>query len=171
MTDGFVLSPGGGDRLGAGGLGVTLKAGARHGASLSVFETVIGPGFDVGAHLHHHAEEFFYVLEGEVDFLAFEPRVRTEGDWQQWESPDGRKVVRGGPGSFMFVPPGCPHAFANPGPGMARLLFQVAPAGHEIYLQELADLVTRGRPFGPDAIAELRRRHDIQQLTPPGGRR
>ena len=31
------------------------------------------PGFDVGAHVHHESQEFFYVLEGELDLLAFEP--------------------------------------------------------------------------------------------------
>ena len=32
-----------------------------------MFEVVdIGPGFDVGAHLHRNAEELFYVLEGKL---------------------------------------------------------------------------------------------------------
>ena len=50
--------------------------------SWSMFEVVdIGPGFDVGAHLHRNAEELFYVLEGQLDLLAFEPRSgpRTGG--------------------------------------------------------------------------------------------
>jgi hypothetical protein len=66
----------------------------------------------------------------------------------------------------MFVPAGCPHAFANPGTGPARMLFLVSPPGHELYLDELGELV--GRPGRPDpaAIAELRARYDIQQLTP-----
>ncbi len=65
----------------------------------------------------------------------------------------------------MFVPAGVPHAFFNPGPVPARMLFLVTPAGHEVYLQELADLIGGGRP-DQAAIAELRARHDIQQLTP-----
>lgn len=40
--------------------------------------------------------------------------------WQSWESPTGAKVARGGPGSVMYVPRGCPHAFANPGPGPSQ---------------------------------------------------
>jgi len=144
-----------------------LKVGDRQSECFSVFEVVdIGPGFDVGAHLHHNAEEMFYVLEGELDLLAFEPRVRTPTDWQHWESHSGAKVARGRPGSFMFVPHGCPHAFANPGPGLARMIFLVAPPGHEHYQKELAELVVRATGPLDEAIGQLRARYDIEQLTP-----
>ena len=147
------------------GAGVVLKVGAERSRSWSVFEAEVQPGFDVGAHLHRDAEELFYLLEGELDLLAFEPRSRT-GDWRTWESASGAKVVRGGPGSLMLVPSGCPHAFYNPGPAPVRMLFQVAPPGHERYLEELAELLARSGPPDPDAIAEVRARHDIDQLTP-----
>ena len=164
MTDGLLLRPGAGRRI--QGASMTLKVGAGQSRAWSAFEAEVAPGFDVGAHLHREAEELFYVLDGELDLLAFEPTVRTVGNWQSWESASGAHVVRGGPGSTMFVPAGCPHAFANPGTGPARMLFLVSPPGHELYLDELGELV--GRPGRPDpaAIAELRARYDIQQLTP-----
>jgi oxalate decarboxylase/phosphoglucose isomerase-like protein (cupin superfamily) len=164
MTDGLLLRPGAGRRI--QGASMTLKVGAGQSRAWSAFEAEVAPGFDVGAHLHREAEELFYVLDGELDLLAFEPTVRTAGDWQSWESASGAHVVRGGLGSTMFVPAGCPHAFANPGTGPARMLFLVSPPGHELYLDELGELV--GRPGRPDpaAIAELRARYDIQQLTP-----
>ncbi len=163
MTDGLVLPPGTGHTIRAASM--TLKVGAGQSRNWSVFEADVPPRFDVGAHLHRDAEEVFYILEGELDLLAFEPRVRTTGDWRSWESETGVQVARGGPGSFMFVPAGCPHAFANPGPELARMLFVVTPAGHEHYLEELAELLAQ--PGAPDqaAIAGLRARHDIQQLT------
>jgi mannose-6-phosphate isomerase-like protein (cupin superfamily) len=164
MTDGFVLRPGTGHRI--AGAGMTLKVGAEQSRSWSTFEADVPPGFDVGAHLHRDAEELFYVLDGELDLLAFEPQIRTEGDWQSWESASGARVVRGGPGSVMFVPTGCPHAFANPGSVPARMIFSVAPPGHEKYLEELAELIGQGGPPDQNAIAKLRARHDIQQLTP-----
>lgn len=164
MTDGFVLRPGAGHRI--TGAGMTLKVGAGESRSWSTFEADVPPGFDVGAHLHQEAEELFYILDGELDLLAFEPRVRTEGDWQSWESASGARVVRGGPGSVMFVPTGCPHAFANPGSAPARMIFSVAPPGHEKYLEELAALIGQGGPPDQNAIARLRAQHDIQQLTP-----
>ena len=75
-------------------------------------------------------------------------------------------MVRGGPGSTMFVPAGCPHAFANPGAAPARMLFLVSPPGHERYLEEIGELIGQPGPPDPAAIAEVRARHDIQQLTP-----
>ena len=139
-----------------------------------MFEVVdIGPGFDVGAHLHRNAEELFYVLDGQLDLLAFEPRIRTSSNWQGWESRTGATVARVGPGSTMYVPRGCPHGFANPGPGPARMIFLVSPSGHEYYQKELAELVATTTGPLDTAIAELRARHDIEQLTPqviPGRR-
>jgi hypothetical protein len=66
----------------------------------------------------------------------------------------------------MFVPAGCPHAFTNPGPAPARMLFLVAPSGHEQYLEEIAGLLDRPGPPDPSAIAAIRARYDIEQLTP-----
>jgi oxalate decarboxylase/phosphoglucose isomerase-like protein (cupin superfamily) len=164
MTDGFVRGPGDGDRVSPA---MTLKVGDSESEVWSMFEVVeIAPGFDVGAHLHRNAEELFYVLDGQLDLLAFEPRVRTRSNWQAWESHAGDTVARGRPGSMMYVPRGCPHGFANPGPGPARMIFLVSPSGHEHYQRELAELV--GSMTGPldEAIAHLRDRHDIEQLTP-----
>jgi oxalate decarboxylase/phosphoglucose isomerase-like protein (cupin superfamily) len=164
VADGFVLTPGEGERISPA---MTLKVGDSQSGRFAVFEVVeIGRGFDVGAHLHHNAEEMFYVLEGELDFFAFEPRARTPTGWQHWESHSGAKVARGGPGSFMFVPQGCPHAFANPGPSPARMIFLVAPPGHEHYQRELAELVTRATGPLDEAIGQLRAHYDIEQLTP-----
>ena len=58
-------------------------------------------------------------------------------------------------------------AFANPGPGPARMVFLVSPSGHEHYQKELAELVASATGPLDDAIAELRARHDIEQPTPP----
>lgn len=146
---------------------MTVKVGDTVSQVWSMFEVLeIQPGFDVGAHLHRNAEELFYVLEGELDLLAFEPRVRTASDWQSWESLTGATVARGGPGSVMYVPRGCPHAFANPGPAPARMIFLVSPSGHEHYQKELAELVATAKGPLNEAIADLRARHDIEQLTP-----
>jgi oxalate decarboxylase/phosphoglucose isomerase-like protein (cupin superfamily) len=164
MSDGLVLSAGEGERISPA---MTLKLGDTHSQTWSVFEVVdIEPGFDVGAHVHRNAEELFYILEGQLDLLAFEPRVRTTTKWQEWESATGTKVAHGGPGSVMYVPRECPHAFANPGPGPARMIFLVSPSGHEHYQKELAELVATAKGPLDQAIANLRARHDIQQLTP-----
>ena len=165
MADGLMLRPGDGRVIAGGGLHATLKVPGGDPAVASTFEVVVPPGFDVGAHVHRASQELFYVLEGELDLLAFEPRDRSE-DWHEWESSNGKRFLHGGPGSLLFIPPGCPHAFSNPTDRPARVLFQAAPSGHEDYLDELASLLreSRGRP-DPEAVAELRRRYDIEQLT------
>ncbi|MEV6558707.1 cupin domain-containing protein [Nocardia sp. NPDC051756] len=162
MTDGLLLPPGAGRRLQT----MTLKVGAERSSVWSTFEAEVPPGFDVGAHWHGQAEEVFFVLEGELDLLAFHPKDQPNGDWRAWESADGTPVFRGGPGSFMHVPAGCPHAFFNPGTETAKMLFLVSPSGHEVYLQELTDLLRSGGAPDPAEIAALRERHDIHQLTP-----
>lgn len=195
MTDGLVLPPGAGRAIEASGM--MLKIGGEQSRNWSLFEANVPPGFDVGAHLHDDAEELFYILDGELDLLAFRPRgmadaavgspageaagtaagesgagepavagLQGAGDWRSWESQAGATVVRGGPGSAMFVPAGCPHAFANPGPAPVRMIFLVTPPGHEHYLEELAELIRRPGPPDQAEIAALRARHDIRQLTP-----
>jgi quercetin dioxygenase-like cupin family protein len=166
MTDGRLLPAGAGEEIMLGPSRVTVKVTGEHARSASTFEVTVPPGYDVGAHVHEAGEELFYVLAGELDLLAFEPRARTAGNWQAWTSSDAQRVMRCGPGSLMFVPPGCPHAFANPGPEPARMLFQFAPPGHERYFMELAEILGRGGAPDQDAIVELRRRHGIEQLTP-----
>ena len=164
MTDVIALAPGQGHSI--AGLGTTVKATTSQGALASTFECVIKPGYDVGAHVHTRGQEFFFVLEGQLDVLAFEPLDRSVPDWHDWRSPTGLQFIRGGPGSFLWVPEGTPHAFANHTSEPARMFFQSsAPGGHENYFEELSGLLAR--PGAPDeaAITALRLRYDIQQIT------
>jgi mannose-6-phosphate isomerase-like protein (cupin superfamily) len=163
--DGMMLPPGAGRLISGGALHARLKVPGGATALTSTFEIIVPPGYDVGAHVHSKGEELFYVADGELDLLAFEPVVRSPGDWHEWRSRSGQRFLRGGPGALLFVPAGCPHAFANPTQRPATMLFQSAPGGHEDYFEELAALLRAdGRP-DPAAIAELRARYDIEQLT------
>jgi quercetin dioxygenase-like cupin family protein len=167
MNTELILPPKAGRRIVGGGLDATVKATVSGGALTSSFEIVVPPGFDVGAHSHPRGEEVFFVLEGELDVLAFEPVDRSVADWHRWKSASGLSFLRGGPGAFMRVPPGTPHAFANQTDRNARKFFQSsAPEGHENYFGELAEALRQanGAP-DPRVIGELRRRYDIEQLT------
>src|SRR5258708_27982091 len=149
MSDGLMLPPGQGRSLGAG---ITLKVGTEQAASASSFEIIVPPGYDVGAHVHARQEELFYILEGELDLFAFEPVTRTAENWRIWQSHTGAQVFRGGPGSLMFVPPGCPHAFAAPRTTPSRMFFQAAPAAHEGHLEEPLAPLQRGGPPYPEMM-------------------
>lgn len=164
---GVVVPPGQGRRLTTKAQEVTFKVTGAHGSAVSCFEVLVPPGFDVGAHTHHRSQELFYVLEGELDLLAFEPANRTVDSWQDWVSPDGQRVVRAGPGSCMFVPPGCPHAFRNPTDDPARMLFQSYPSpDHEKYFEEIVEIFSAGPSVDPEAVQRLRDRYDVGQITP-----
>jgi mannose-6-phosphate isomerase-like protein (cupin superfamily) len=165
--DGLIVPPGQGRKLITKAQEITFKVTAADGSSASCFEVVVPPGFDVGAHSHHRSEEFFYILDGELDVLAFEPAERTDEHWQDWQSAGGDRVVRAGAGSCMFVPPGCPHAFMNPTDKPARALFQSSPSpDHERYFEELCDIFSNGRTVDSNAVRQMRDRYDISQITP-----
>jgi quercetin dioxygenase-like cupin family protein len=163
---GAMLPPGAGRVIAGGGLHATLKVAGGPNALTSTFEIAVPAGYDVGAHVHSHGEELFFVLEGTIDLLAFEPTDRGTPDWHDWTSLTGQQFMRGGPGALLFVPAGCPHAFANLSDKPATLLFQAAPSGHEDYFDELAALLRASDgPPDPESVAEIRSRHDIQQIT------
>ena len=168
VTDGLMLKPGDGRRIAGGGLDATLKAAGSQGAFASTFEITVPPGYDVGAHVHAEGEEIFYVLEGELDVLAFEPLDRTIPDWHRWTSKaSGQTYLRGGPGAMLYVPQGTPHAFANSTDTDVRMFFQATThGGHENYFQELSDILTAssGRP-SPDTMKALEQKYRIERLT------
>lgn len=167
MSEGLMLPSGGGEQIVGGGLHATVKMTMSYPALTSTFEMVIPAGYDVGAHVHSHGEEIFYVVDGQLDVLAFEPLDRSLPNWHEWTSKTGQTYLRGGPGAFMFVPEKVPHAFSNPGVEPAKLFFQSSvPGGHENYFHELMDLLrdSGGRPAAAD-VASLRQRYGIEQLT------
>lgn len=169
VTNGLMLKPGAGRPIRGGGLDATLKVSGSQGAFASSFEVRVPPGYDVGAHVHHEGEEIFFVLEGELDVLAFEPLDRTVSDWHAWKSQaDGQTYLRGGPGSMLYVSRGTPHAFANTTNEDVRMFFQATThGGHENYFQDLADLLTssHGRPSAA-AMTSIEEKYHFERLTP-----
>ncbi|MFJ8649939.1 cupin domain-containing protein [Streptomyces sp. NPDC093546] len=166
MTD-LVVPPGAGRKLVTPAQEVTFKATREMGSAVSVFEVVVPPGFDVGAHVHTRSQEFFYVLQGELDVLCFEPVERTPDTWHHWTSPKGDRVVRAEEGSCMFVPPGTPHAFRNATDKPVKMLFQSFPSpDHEQYFEEIAEIWSRGATVDAAAVEDMRKRYDVSQITP-----
>ena len=164
---GVMLGPGQGEQIVGGGINAITKVATSQGASTCSFEVRVPPGYDVGAHVHTEGEEVFYVISGTLDVLAFEPVDRSLPDWHLWRSADGKTYLRGGPGSFLYVPPNVPHAFGNPTDEETVMFFQSsAPGGHDNYFKELSTLLkaSNGKPSDSDMTA-LREKYDIVQLT------
>jgi quercetin dioxygenase-like cupin family protein len=114
-----------------------------------MFNCTLPPGFSTGLHVHSLQEETFYVLEGECE-------------WQV-----GSQLIRAGPGTFVFIPPGVPHNIGNGSDKPARMLLTVSPPGFEHYFEEVEKLTMGGRPPDANAILELRNRYGTEELSAP----
>jgi mannose-6-phosphate isomerase-like protein (cupin superfamily) len=151
-----VVKPGDGRSVSLGGMGVVFKiSGADTGGAFSIVEHPIEPGRLVPPHVHVHEDEYSYVLEGTIG-----ARV-------------GHTEVSAGPGSYLFKPRGLMHTFWNAGPGPARILEVISPAGFETYFAELAeagphrrqDLATKyGVTYSHDWVAELVSKYNLKLL-------
>jgi mannose-6-phosphate isomerase-like protein (cupin superfamily) len=142
-----VRGPAEGRSVSLRGTEVVFKVESGGGVGASCVEFIAAPGFDTGLHVHERLEETFYVLDGEFEFRA------------------GEKSYRATAGACMYVPPGVPHAFANRGTAPARLLLTLAPAGHDRYFDELAEVLAAEGPPDSGEIAALRKRYDTEQIS------
>src|SRR3954447_9775754 len=102
---------------------------------LGIGEITVAP-HTVGPPQHRHAQhdEGFYVVSGTARF--------TVGD----TSYDA------GPRTFVMVPPGAPHTFANPTDEPVVLLNTFTPDLYVRYFSEMRDLIASGQPLTPDAV-------------------
>ena len=108
----------------AGDLYTFLAEGEDTSKSYALWEAVVPPGGGPPPHIQSREDEGFYVLEGEISFVA-----------------DGRKVVAR-KGTFLNVPRGVLHTFKNESDSDARMLILVAPAGMEKMFEEVGTAVT-----------------------------
>jgi mannose-6-phosphate isomerase-like protein (cupin superfamily) len=123
MSGGVILGPGDGETLtDEPRRFLQIKAAPDQ---LATTESRYAPGESgPGVHIHRRHSDCFWVLDGRLVFeLARATRVPAEA------------------GTFVLVPPGLVHTFANEGPGDARFLNWHAPSmGFDDHLRAL----TRG---------------------------
>jgi mannose-6-phosphate isomerase-like protein (cupin superfamily) len=100
------------------------------------------------AHWHHKHDETFYVITGTARF--------TVGDTQH-EAPAG---------TFVSVPIGAEHTFANPGEEPAIILNTFTPDFYVGYFRDLGKLAASGE-MTPEAILAVMARY----ATYPAGTR
>jgi quercetin dioxygenase-like cupin family protein len=164
----LIVGPGDGRLIDIGGLGVHFKVRAAATAGgISIVEHPMEAGRLVPPHIHRGEDELSYVLEG-----TFGVRV-------------GDEVADAGPGSYIFKPRNVPHTFWNAGPGPARLMEIIQPAGFEDFFEKLGEAAqtasspeefdaTRTRlgaqynlAFVPEWIEELKVRYGLKLLGEP----
>jgi quercetin dioxygenase-like cupin family protein len=78
-------------------------------------------------HIHPHALEAYYVLEGEYSIQC------------------NNRVYQVKAGDFVFIPKGCPHTYQS-GPTGGKALV-ISPAGLEKYFREVAHILHIGHFF------------------------
>jgi quercetin dioxygenase-like cupin family protein len=142
-----MLQPGEATGVSLRGTQVSFLNRAEDAEGGSTIEMRAAPGFETGAHRHSSIEEFFYVVDGEIEATA------------------GDRTVVGGPGTFVFVPKGVAHSIANRSQAPATFVFFTSPAGHERYFEELAVVLAADGPPDAGAIAQVRARHDTEQIS------
>lgn len=106
-----VVEPGQGQRV--GNVEFLARTADTPFFNLAIIELRPGQGADT--HVHEAEDDSFLVLEGTL--------AVTVGE-------DSREL-RAGPGTFVLVPVGTPHAIMNPGPGDVRMLNVHAPGGFD----------------------------------------
>jgi mannose-6-phosphate isomerase-like protein (cupin superfamily) len=122
-----------------------LAHGEDTDGAVGVVEMIEMPAGDMPPlHVHHTADETFYILEGRVSFFL-----------------PGRQVELG-PGDFAFGPRGVPHAYRVE--EKARMHVTSTPAGFERFVAEVSAL----DEIDPATLTAVAAEHDIEILAPPG---
>ncbi len=133
----------------------TVKGiGARTGEALAAVEFTHPPGYATPRHVHHKADEAFYVIEGSLRGFC------------------GDRTWRATKGGFVWLPRGIPHGYAVDGDETLRTLAITVPAGFDAFVVEASDPAeTRTLPApGELDIPKLitaGNRHNIEILGPP----
>jgi mannose-6-phosphate isomerase-like protein (cupin superfamily) len=144
-VDAVLHRPGEGERHGVGDSEAVIKAGsAETGGTFFLSETTLAPGFP-GPPPHHNERllDMFYVLEGTLTMVL------------------GDETHELGPGSFVCVPPGVVHAFANKSARPVRMLNFNTPGGWENYMRDLGQAADAG-PLTPEIIGRIASRYDFR---------
>ncbi len=120
-----ILHAGEGKRVAvAGDVYTFLADGDDTSRSYALLEAFVPPGGGPPPHVQSREDEGFYVLEGEIAFVA-----------------DGQRVIAR-KGTFLNIPKGVVHTFKNESAAEARMLILMAPSGMEKMFEEVGTVLT-----------------------------
>lgn len=142
MSEASIVGPQGGEVVLPGPVQVrVLEDGSGTAHRLAVAVLTVPPRTDgPPPHWHQKHDETFYVIAGTARF--------TVGDTQR-EAPAG---------TFVSVPTGAEHTFANPGDEPAIMLNTFTPDLYVDYFRDLSKLAASGA-MTPDAILGVMARY------------
>ena len=96
-----------------------LLSGDESAGYMAIFELTVYPGFGAPKHHQREEDEWFYVLEGEIELTIGDDSVFVKA------------------GASAYAPKGCTHAFYNHSETPVRMLTMNGPAGHERFFEAL----------------------------------
>jgi quercetin dioxygenase-like cupin family protein len=153
----IALPPGEGEALWFMDFLATIKASAEEtGGRVAVIHHAGPQGSGSPLHVHHHENEWFYILDGELTIWV-----------------DGQ-VIRAPAGSFVFGPQDTPHTFTVSSASGARFLLVTEPAGFEAFMRTCAkpaQSLTLPPPSAPPDLQQMTTiaaQYGIDILGPPG---
>ncbi|MEM1203198.1 MAG: cupin domain-containing protein [Acidobacteriota bacterium] len=118
--------------------------GADTEGRLTVFTAVTPPGSGPPPHRHEREDEWFFPLEGRVEFFL-------DGQWQE--------VPVGG---VVFAGRGSVHTFRNVGTTPLKMLIHTSPAGFETYFERCAEEFAKDGPPDMERIVQISLEHGLQ---------
>ncbi|MGH3319758.1 MAG: cupin domain-containing protein [Streptosporangiaceae bacterium] len=138
-----LIVPRGAGRRADPGSAILADAAATRGA-LGLVESRIPAAASPPRHIHRAEDEAFYTLDGVLDIVCGDERLRAE------------------PGAFAYLPRGVVHTFRVVGDRPAHLLIMMVPAGFEEFFATHAGT-------DAEALAEIYRQHGVDIVGPPLG--
>jgi mannose-6-phosphate isomerase-like protein (cupin superfamily) len=144
-----VVRPGGGEIALDGPIRLRiLEDGSTTAHRLGVAEITIAPN-TAGPPQHRHGQhdEGFYVVTGTATFTV------------------GSESYTAPAGSFVMIPHGAPHTFANTGDEHVILLNTFTPDLYVQYFRDLRDMNAGGPALTPGQITDLMARYATEPAT------
>jgi mannose-6-phosphate isomerase-like protein (cupin superfamily) len=121
--------------------------GAETGGQYTAFTDITPPGSGPPPHYHENEDEWFFPLEGRVEFFL-------DGSWQEVPVQ-----------SVVFIPRGMVHTFRNCGDRPLTMLIHTAPSGFEIFFKRCAEEFAKPGPPDMGRIVEIGAEHGIHFVT------
>jgi quercetin dioxygenase-like cupin family protein len=143
---GYSLKAGGGREVEFFRAKMWIKASSEQtGGAFSLVEAI--DPMETPLHVHEREDEAFYILGGEHEFQC------------------GDETFRVGPGDFVFLPRGIPHAHRRLGdPSLSRMLIMVSPPGFEHFFVDLSEAQEAGRELDAAFYDELAKKYSVHWI-------
>jgi quercetin dioxygenase-like cupin family protein len=125
-----------------------LVTGEDNNGALTIAEIHTPPGNGTPLHVHRRENEYFYILEGEVEFNVNGIPIRTAA------------------GGHAFAPKDIPHNYTNIGKTNSRMVVVAQPAGIEYMFEEIHKAAQHGPP-DLAALTAICARYGVEILGPP----